>query len=307
MGDVWQDNNYVPSTFAPLTTTQRFNGTENFIEEDKTRTLRSLVFQDEYSPNHTTTITLGLRYDHYDDVGNSVTPRLAGVWRLDSNNILKAQYASAFRPPTFLELYSKNNPIINGNEDIDAQTSDNYELVYIYRRSNQVYHVTLFRSVLKDVIVLESGVYSNSGGAHLAGIELEAKYEIFRDLKLDANVSYTETEDRDTGDPVPNVSDWLINIGLLHEPVKDLVFGIQFYCVCDYARASSDSRPALERQQTFDVTASSLNTGQKGLTIRAGVKNLFDKEIKFPSLPGTYPDDYPRPGRSWWVELSQDF
>lgn len=307
MGDVWAENNYVPSTLAPLPTTQRFTGDENFIEEDQSRTLNSLVIQDEYTPNRATTITLGLRYDHYDDIGDSYTPRLAGVWRLDNNNILKAQYASAFRPPTFLEMYSKNNPVVTGNRDIEAQTSDNYELGYIYRSPGQVYHVTLFRSDLKDVIVLENDRYSNAGDARLTGIELEAQHEFISELKLDANISYSATEDLDTGESIPNVSDWLINVGLLYEPVKDLIFGIQYQCVCDYSRASGDPRPATKGHQTVDVALSSLNTWQKGFTMRVGVKNIFDEEIKYPSLPGTYPNDYPRPGRSWWMELSQDF
>jgi outer membrane receptor for ferrienterochelin and colicins len=307
MGDTWQVTNYVPSTLQPLPSPQRFSGSENFIEEDQSRTLNSLVIQDEYTPNRATTITLGLRYDHYDDIGDSVTPRLAGVWRLDNNNILKAQYASAFRPPTFLEMYSQNNTVVTGNSDIKAQTSDNYELGYIYRRPGQVYHVTLFRSDLKDVIVLENGMYSNSGGARLTGIEAEAQHEFIRELKLDANISYTDTEDLDTGEPIPNVSGWLFNIGLLYEPVKYLIFGIQYQCVCDYVRASGDPRPELEGHQTFDITVSSFNTWYKGFTIRAGIKNLFSDEVKYPSLPNTYPDDYPRPGRSWWMELSQDF
>ena len=307
MGDVWQETNYVPSTLAPLSSTQRFTGAENFIEEGQSRTLRSLVIQDEFTFDHTTTFTLAMRYDHYDDVGDKVTPRLGGVWRLDRNNILKAQYSSAFRPPNFLEMYIKNNPVLAGNREIEPQTSDNYEVEYIYRNQRQVNRVTLFKSVLNDVIVLDNGMYANSGGARLAGIELETEQEINGGLKLNANFSFTDTKDSDTGEHIPNVSDWLLNIGLLYEPIKDLALSAQYQCVCDYGRASNDNRETLDGHQTFDVTVNSFNTWYEGLVVRAGIKNLFDDEIKYPSLPGTYPGDYPRPGRSWWMEISKEF
>jgi iron complex outermembrane receptor protein len=307
MGDVWQETNYVPSTGAPLSSTQRFQGSENYLEEGQSRTLKSLVLQDEYDFNQDITFTFGLRFDHYDDVGESTTPRLAGVWRVDRNHIIKAQYSSAFRPPDFLEMYTKNNIVLNGNPDIEALTSDNYELGYIYRSNQQVYRVTLFSSHLKDVIILEEGTYKNSGGARLKGVELETEQEFFTGLKLNASVSFTDAKDSNTGEDIPNVSDWLMNIGLIYEPIKDIALSMQYQCVCDYSRAPTDPREDLEGHQTWDISINSFNTRYKGLTLRAGVKNLFDDTIKYPAPPGTYPGDYPRPGRSWWAELSKDF
>jgi len=64
-----------------------------------------------------------------------------------------------------------------------------------------------------------------------------------------------------------------------------------------------------------DVTARVFNFGYRGLTLRAGIKNLFNKDSRFPALLDnnvspplpSYPGDYPQPGREAWAELAYNF
>jgi len=64
-----------------------------------------------------------------------------------------------------------------------------------------------------------------------------------------------------------------------------------------------------------DLTVSSSNVVIGGVTLRAGVKNVFDEEIKYPSpmvnfagsLLPAYEDDYPRPGREYWLQADVRF
>ncbi len=65
-----------------------------------------------------------------------------------------------------------------------------------------------------------------------------------------------------------------------------------------------------------DITTSLFNLGLRGLTLRAGIKNLFDEDVRYPSyltldLNGepipVHDGDLRRPGREWWMQLSYGF
>ena len=52
------------------------------VDDSQDRSSISLVLQDEY-PDATPSLTLttGLRYDDYEDIGSNLSPRIALVWR----------------------------------------------------------------------------------------------------------------------------------------------------------------------------------------------------------------------------------
>lgn len=305
----WQDSNFVPSTFSPTLSgeVERFDGTENVVEIGNDRRLNSLTLQDEYRISETFTMTAGLRYDHYDDVGSALSPRLAGVWRMTDHHVFKAQYARAFRPPTFLEMYAINQPIITGNENIDPAISDTYEISYIYNRPETTLRFTPFLTNLRDLIVARAGTFSNTGSARLKGMELELEQRIAGSLKFDANLSYVKTEDEDTDNEIAQSVNWLANLGLVYNLRPDITLTVLYRYVGDRNRESGDTRKELESYQTVDLTGNIFNLWVKNLTLRVGVRNIFDADVRFPSQINTYPDDYPQAGRCWWTQLSYEF
>jgi iron complex outermembrane receptor protein len=115
---------------------------------------------------------------------------------------------------------------------------------------------------------------------------------------------------------VSEVANRLANLGLLYEATDDLVFSLRGRYVGDRTRVPLDTRSDLEGYVTMDAAASMFNLGIKGLTMRAGIKNIFDADIRDPApittdfagntVP-TYANDYPRPGRLWWASLSYAF
>ncbi len=305
--DSWNKTNRHPVTGAPLPSRQYFDGNESWLVQGKDRLLNSITFQDEFRANRMLSVTAGLRYDHYDDVGSSLSPRLAAVYRLTNEHVIKVQYAHAFRPPTFSEMYAQNNSVVNGNPDIDPETIDTYELGYIYSSEGTVGRATLFYSDIDDLVVVESGNYTNSGGARLAGVELELQQELGAALKLDANISYVDTEDRDTHEDLEGSTDWLANLGLLYQPVSDLLLSVQYRYVGDRNRDPQDSRAELQGDHVADITGSLFNLMFKGLTFRAGIRNLLDHDVYYFAPIRTYEDDYPRSGRTWWVSFGYQF
>lgn len=307
--DGWQDSNFVPSIFSPTRSgeVERFDGSENVVEVGKYREMNSLTLQDEYRVSDVFTLTTGLRYDYYDDVGGAFSPRLASVWRITDHHIFKAQYARAFRPPTFLEMYAINQPILSGNTDIDSAISDTYEISYIYNRPKTTFRLTPFYTDLQDLIVAQSGTFANSGEARLLGVEVEMEQELFNTLKLDANLSYVDAEDQNTSKEIAGSANWLANLGVIYSLHTDITLNIQYQYVGARNREARDTRESLESFQTVNVTGSLFNLWARGLTVRAGVKNIFNEDVRYPADAGTYSADYPQAERTWWMQFSYKF
>lgn len=158
-------------------------------------------------------------------------------------------------------------------------------------------------------------VYTNSGKAKLQGIELEFEHG-WESLKLRGNLSYTDSENLDTSNDIAGSVNWLANLGVIWQPISNLALAAQFRYVGDRNREHQDTRDNLDGYKTLDLTGSVFNLGIRGITLRGGIRNLFDEDIRYPAMLTTdflgnsfptYSEDYPRPGRQWWIQLSYTF
>jgi len=102
----------------------------------------------------------------------------------------------------------------------------------------------------------------------------------------------------------------------MYKIITDLNFNAQYRYVGERSRQAGDSRDSLPGYSLFDVTLSKANLFADGLTLRAGVKNLFDEKVVYPAFlvrapdGGTrpaYADDYPQTGREFVLQLSWQF
>lgn len=275
------------------------------------RTAHSLMIRDELRINEQFSLSAGLRYDHYDDIGETFSPQVAAVCRINPHHIIKAQYARAFRPPTFLEFYAF------GGTELEPETIDTYELGYIWRRHAALARLTLFYSELRNWLE-DSRLQAAPGDFRTQGAELELAFPLFWDcLRLEGNLSYADTEEKATGQEIPESANWLGNLGVLWQPDPDLAVHLRYRYVGERHREPGDIREDLDGYGTVDLTASLYNLGIGGLTLQAGVKNLFEADVRYPSRLETnektgayrlsYPQDYPRPDRWWWVQIGYAF
>ncbi len=311
VGDAWQENNIDPVTLNPFPSPQHLTQADGlgWVAGDRSREILSLTLQDEYRASDIFTLTAGLRYDDYDDVGSNLSPRLAAVWRFNRQHILKAQYAEAFRPPTFYETV--------WNSDISPETIHTAEFAYIYKTSDSELHVTAFRSKLKELIV-STGVlgFKNIEGVDADGVELELERRLTAKTKLNANFTLVDTKQIDTGLSVAGAADRLANLVWVYQPASTRTYSLWFRYVGDRARESGDTRSDLSSYETVDATATFNSVGYKGLTLRVGVSNLLDEDIRYPAFMtldligapiNSYAGDYPQPSRSVWLQFSYRF
>ena len=295
--------NLDPATGRPSSTMNTFS---TGVAPGTRRLIDAVMLQDEFRYSELFTLTTGLRYDHYSDAGSRFTPRIAGVWRLDRHHIVKAQYAQAFRPPDFNEIKLSHN--------VRPSIIDTYEIGYIRKYETAETRFNVFYSKLSDLIVFDnaSNEYINDH-ARTRGAELEQTLLLAPRISLDGNLSYADTEDSQTGQPIPGAAKWLANLGITKRFTPDTRLQLQYHYVGDRQREVSDPRAALPGYQTLDATLTFNNAGYRSLTLRGGVKNLLDATVLYPASMTTdsaghpivsYASDLPGPGRIWWLQMS---
>ncbi len=281
-----------------------------WLDLDRERQILSATVQDQFRVSERLMLTGTLRYDDYSDVGTFLSPRLAAVWRIDRENILKLQYARAFRPPTFYELEYAAQPVL------DASEITTYELGYILTKPTWEGRIILFYSDLTNPITFDDIVqdgYINNADARLRGVELEYVQRLGANLKIDANLSYVDATRPATDDALPGGASLLGNLALLWKPSERWTAALQLRYVGERQHQDLVTHAPVDPYTQVDLTLS-YRTPIKGCVAALGVKNLTDAHIAYPDqivgfngvdLP--YPDGYPRPDRRWWLSLGYAF
>ena len=307
-GDTWNTRNYDPNRLSPYlppaqVPEKKYVGAANWLKEGLERRILSAYIQDQYTGVDKLAITAGLRVDRYNDVGTAVTPRIGAVYQLSSHQTLKLQYSDAFRPPSFLEMYARNNPVVNGHTDIKPERMHNLESGYIYNSGQHIFRATAFLSDVHHIIVVDtaSRQYRNGGEAKIRGLELEAVAPVGHNLKIDSNVSVQSSTTREGLSPLWGAAQALANLGVLYQVTTDRFINAQYHYVGTRERETGDARSTLEGYQTVDLAFSANKVWLPALSLRAGLRNIFDADVVYPAPKATYPDDYPRPGRQWWL------
>ncbi len=306
-------NNRDPITGASLGSLQDTTDTANWIRE-KTRQIWAVYMQDKWDIVEDMGLTIGIRHDHYSDFEGTTNPRIGFVWDFMENATLKLLYGQAFRAPHFRELYSVNNTVSIGNPDLKPETIRTYEVGLAYKFTDELnVNVNYFFNVIRDEIVLgpksssdEPRVYGNLGGANIQGIEFEAKAALgnfWDDAYFYANYTYQDAEAK--GDPLPDAPKHKGNVGVNFGLTKYLNANLHTFINGPRPREESDTRDDSPGYAVANMTLIAKNFF-KDMKIKASLFNLLDKNYYDPA-PSSIPNDLPRPGRTFYVELGYEF
>ncbi len=278
------------------------------IPEGTTRHTASATLQDEYRVSDAFSVTYGLRYDRYSDVDDHWSPRLAAVWRWDDRQTVKAQYSRAYRPPTFYELAFHPN-------GLPAVTMETLELGYLAGRPHGHWGLSAAYSKVGHRLMLNMmNEFARGELAEIWSLELEWEHLLGPDLSMTGSLARLWSEQEGSSGAIPGSSDWLARLGVQWRAAAGLFASLDSNSVSNFYREQADPRPAADGFTTLDLTLT--QETRRGLTLRAGITNLLDADVRIPSTLNpddgdsglvSYIDDLPRAGRTWWIELSQAF
>lgn len=307
--DIAYKTNYNPLTFVPFPSgsVQDVSATGNWNQE-KIMDIWAVYIQDVWDIASNAGLTLGIRHDNYSDFGATTNPRAALVWKYLEGWDAKFLYGTAFRAPSYVELYNINNPSVLGNPDLKAETMETYEVSIGYEsKSDTRARITYFNNIIKDMIQLDPptapSTFVNKGGARVQGIEAEIKKDFKKDAYIYTNYTYQWPKDDETGKRLPDVPTHKGNLGGNVGLTKYLNANLNIFASWERPRVDGDPRDAVPAYALVDLTFIAKNF-YRDLELRASAHNLLDKKYA-DSAP--IQDDLPREGASMMIEALYRF
>lgn len=187
-----------------------------YLNEDHSMSIWSLYMQDIFKIQKNTSIILGGRLDDYSSFGETVNPRLGIIYSPEIIT-LKLLYGSAFRAPTYFELYYHDGYYtIEPNPDLENETLTTYEFVLEKEFKNNInaslsfYQISLenlISQVVTEDISPDSGEFllqnQNVGEATVQGTELIVRGRV-KSFRWKVGGNFQKSEDKISGDELPN-------------------------------------------------------------------------------------------------------
>ncbi|MCK4667843.1 TonB-dependent receptor [Candidatus Dependentiae bacterium] len=269
---------------------------------------------------------VGMRTDIHEVFGTTTSPRAAVVYNHGSRLILKAFYGSAFRAPSYRELFTKvSDPSwIKGNEDLDPESIETKEIEIVFMpNENTSLTLNIFESKITNLIgrggiLGVDEIYENSENEiDIKGIEFTHRVKRNK-LQFDLNFSYCEAYDSETNELLPNLPTTQGNFKLIYSPSKNLNLSIMNVYVGSRVRWPDDTntyygkpvdpkypmgepRPDVEEYFRTDVNVLlDLNNRTR---VNLHCFNVFDIKYYDPYYKKPYQFDIQGPGRMVHLSL----
>ena len=314
----------------------------------------SVFVEDNIELRPGTRLTPGLRMDHHDIVGDNWSPSLNLSQVLTDTLTLKAGIARSYKAPNLYQLnpnyllYSNGQGCygqttscyLQGNAELDAETSVNKELGIEYRNEGVVAGLTYFRNDYKNKI--ESGltpVGNASGGtgttanasifqwenvpkALVEGLEGTLALPLTEQLNWTNNFTYMlQSKNKQTGDVLSVAPKYTLN-SMLDWQASDALslqmsvawYGKQTPKKYDYHgdRVTGSGNNQLSPYAIAGVSGTYALS--KNLSLTAGVDNLFDKRLwregnaqGVANIEGAGAATYNQSGRTLYTSLTASF
>jgi iron complex outermembrane receptor protein len=273
-----------------------------------TRRIWGLYAQHQFSPWEPLTITSGLRYDHYSDFGSATSLRLGVVYRAFELTTFKLLYGEAFRAPTRNETDFRNNPIWEGNPDLDPEESKTWELIWVQQFNRGNLALTYFHTRITDSISQERADESdnlrtriNSGDERSEGVELELAAELMEELTLRGAFTHLFNKPESGFREAKNLASLILNYhpGRWNVSLSSYYHGQRKMEVADAGRKRLEDYVILNCKVQYEVLA--------GLRLFGQVNNLVGTKYYTPSDADINERGVPNRGRHFLVGIQKQF
>ncbi|MGF2734393.1 TonB-dependent receptor plug domain-containing protein [Marinobacter sp. DUT-1] len=287
-----------------------------WMPEESRRNYYAFI-QDEWQFRQNWQLVSGFRFDHFTDFGNTINPRAALIWATSDKITTKFLYGRAFRAPSLNELYVSNNPVTEGNPDLEPESIDTYEIGLSHAVDSDLsYGINLFYYRIDDLINAEpiegpvATRYENSGERRGYGGEFELRKAITDSLSMVGNYAFQRAEERNTDARVGDAPEHQVYARLEWETIADWQINTQINWVGEQYRRPGDDRDPVDDYTTIDLTILG-NRVWRELNVSLIVRNLLDDDARSPSPfaepSPAVPGDFPLAGRQVIGEVSYRF
>lgn len=214
-------------TFAYDRLEQEVDTLSNGVPSIINRTRNDDGFLMSFVGNHAAHSTqVSVREDHNSQYGNYVTGGLGYGYTFSPAWKITAQYGSAFRAPTFNQLYFPSF----GDPSLKPEKSDNFETSLRYQSTEIQAKMTVFENHIRDLIQNVGPATSgcsfagfcpvNAGKVVIQGITMEASAMLDDQWQLSGNLTVQSPRSDDTDKLLPRRSQRYGNLQLQYKSGK---------------------------------------------------------------------------------------
>lgn len=253
----------------------------------KTANIKGYYIQDEIKLWDRLFATLGIRIDDHSRFGSETTYRVAPAYLIkETDTKIKGTFGTGFKAPTLYQLFAPATlwgPI--GNKDLKPEKSKGWDfgVEQNFFKNRVTLGATYFRNDFKDLIQFDWGQgYINIAKAKTEGVELFASAKPIDDLTLRINYTYTDTEDKTTGEALIRrpknkigfdinyhfLNNGNVNLGVVYVGKRDDLD----FSTSPSRRVKLDQYTLVNLAVSYDIT--------KNFQLFGRVENLLDKEYE---------------------------
>ncbi len=230
-------------------------------------------------------VNASLREDHNSQFGNYTTGGLGYAYRFNPAWKVSASYGSAFRSPTFNQLYFPSF----GNPDLKPEQSDNVEAAVQYQGQRFDVGATVFKNNIRNLLAnvgpaagtctFAGFCPTNVGKVEIKGVTFNGRWDILDNWLLSGHLTIQSPKVKQQGDTITD--QLLVRRGnrygtlSLEQQLNDFNWGAEL----TGASARYNNVPNTKRMSgyvLFNLTANYQLTDEWKLQARAN--NLFDKD-----------------------------
>ncbi len=304
-------NGSFPSATGPLT---NISDTIYSIYPEALRKNWYVFLEDTWHFSSNWDLSLGVRHDDYSDFGATTNPRASLVWQIQPALTAKLLYGTAFRAPSYTDLYLQNNGLLKGNIDLSPEQLSNWELAFDWRISKKLHaNLNLFSYHIKDKLLpvskLSSGrplqIMENAGYQDGSGVEFELRWKLNQRASLLFNYAYVNTEVNHSDPGYYSKHQLYVRHDWLLTPGWYLDNRISWRSRQDYEGSYVGSSPSTSPQTQWDMTLR-YKKHQQPWNISIGIRNLLNKDNMEPGR-ATLISEYPQAERNAFIEFRYFF
>ena len=186
---------------AGLTTEGHHTRNTGFGNIDQRQQLIAIFVQDEWTPVPRIFLTAGLRSDDHDTFGRATTGRVTAAWLSQNTRWkIRATYGTAFRAPSFLDLYGQSSFYV-GNSALRPEQAQGWDagFDYFFPHNRGSLSATWFDTRFNNLITFDFAVFPgtvrNVGRALTRGGEFSGKWGFEQVVQMRLAYTYLEADD----------------------------------------------------------------------------------------------------------------
>lgn len=275
------------------------------VERAISRDITGVYTQWIYDIGKATRMTLGGRYDNYEDIDDHISPRLGLVYQLDGINSLKLLYGEAFRAPNFVEVALLNNPYLAGNPNLDHELVKTWNLAWIATGKRIGMEVAGFFSQYENPILAgiqgTTRIYINGLDQEAQGASMDLHYQLNSQWLV--RLSYTHLYD--LPDSAYAEADQLAAAVINYQRerwnwnLSASYQGARAYLITASQQDQLDSYWLVNGQLSYNFSPET--------RLRFSLKNLFDESYSSPALGVGIRGGVPNRGREASIGMDWQF